>query len=127
MAAHKSNRRTSKPSVARGADEGESRAAVAVTVAWMLTLMSTMVAFVLALFGWGAMAIFPVAEDAAHPLAFLPNLLIFVAGTTGLLCLGLTLVAHRVRSTPPPRAITIAAALVGVAPLVTIAILSIRG
>jgi hypothetical protein len=93
----------------------------------MLTLMSTTVAFVLALITWAVMLLLPVAEDAIHPLAFFPSLLIFVAGTTGFLCLGLTVLAHRVRSAPPPRAITVAAALIGVAPLVTIAILALRG
>jgi len=93
----------------------------------MLTLMSTTVALALALIASGVVLMIPVAEGRTHPLAFMPNLLIFVAGMTGLLCLVLTLVAHRVRATPPPRAITIAAALIGVAPLVTIAVLAIRG
>jgi hypothetical protein len=127
LAAKKSSQRAAKPSAPPAGDEGESRAAVAVTVAWMLTLMSTTVAFALAMAAWGALLAFPAPRGASHTFGFLPNLLLFVSGTTGILCLVLTLVAHRVRATPPPRAITIAAALIGVAPLVTIAILALRG
>ena len=100
---------------------------MAVTVAWMLTLMSTTVALALAILAWGVMLAFPAARGTPHPIGFFPDLLIFVAATTGTLCLGLTLIANRVRSTPPPRAINIAAALIGIAPLVTIAILALRG
>lgn len=106
-------------------DANESRAAVALTVAWMLTLLSTAAAMVTAACAWGLTLAMPAAPGAPHPLGLLPGLLIFVACATGILCLILTPLIHRVRVSPAPQSISIAAVLIGIAPLVTIAILSL--
>ena len=125
-------RRTAKP---RGKlrkpkgpiDAGESRAAVALTVAWMLTLMSTASAQLVATGFWLLMQAAPAQAGARHPLEQLSKVMMFVALATGALCLVFTVLAHRVRHNPPPRSITVTAVLVGLAPLVTIAILALRG
>jgi hypothetical protein len=48
-----------------------------------------------------------------------------VALATGALCLGLTPLAYRVRRAAPPRAIAIAAVLIGLTPLVTLIVLAL--
>jgi hypothetical protein len=50
--------------------------------------------------------------------------LLFVALATGVLCLLLTPLVHRVRAAAPPRAITVGAVLIGFAPLVLLAVLT---
>jgi hypothetical protein len=107
-------------------DADESRAAVALTVAWMLTLLSTAAAMIVAASAWLLMLAFPVAAGQGHPLASLPGTLTFVAAATGILCLILTYFVHRVRKSPAPRTITIAAVLIGAVPWATIAVLSFR-
>ena len=116
-----------KPAAPLPIDADESRAAVALTVAWMLTLLSTAAALVVAIAAWVLMLAFPAAAGQVHPLGSLPGTLTFVAAATGVLCLILTVAANRARKSPAPRAITIAAALIGTAPLVVIAILAVRG
>lgn len=108
-------------------DADESRAAVALTVAWMLTLLSTAAAMIVATSAWALMLAFPPPAGQGHPLESLPGTLTFVAAATGVLCLILTVAANRARKSPAPRAITIAAALIGTVPLVIIAILAVRG
>jgi hypothetical protein len=108
-------------------DANESRAAVALTVAWMLTLLSTAAAMIVAVLAWSLMLAFPVAAGQGHPLASLPGTLTFVSAATGILCLILTYFVNRVRKSPAPRAITIAAVLIGAVPWATIAVLSFRG
>jgi hypothetical protein len=102
------------------ADAGESRAAVALTVVWMLTCMSTAVGLVLVLVLRLLMAQFPVAAGGVHPLGQMAAVLLFVTIATGLLCLVFTPLAIRVRQTPPPRSITIAAVIIGLLPIVVI-------
>ena len=108
-------------------DADESRAAVALTVAWMLTLLSTAAAMTVAALAWALMLAFPVAAGKGHPLASFPGTLTFVAAATGVLCLVLTFFANRARKSPAPWAITIAAVLIGAAPWATIAVLAFRG
>jgi hypothetical protein len=108
-------------------DADESRAAVALTVAWMLTLLSTAAAMMVAVAAWGLMLAFPPPEGQGHPLGLFPGTLTFVAAATGALCLVLTFFAARVRKSPAPVAITIAAVLIGAAPWITIAALALLG
>ena len=108
-------------------DADESRAAVALTVAWMLTFLSTAAAMLVAAAAWALMLAFPPPAGQGHPLGLFPGTLTFVAAATGALCLILTFVATRVRKSPAPRAITIAAVLIGAAPWITIAALALRG
>lgn len=107
-------------------DAGESRGAVALTVAWMLTCMSTAVALLVVVAARLLLAAVPAEARDAHPLATVGGVILMVAMTTGTLCLLLTPLAYRVRRSPPPQQITIAAVIIGVAPLVTFAILSMR-
>lgn len=106
-------------------DAGESRAAVAVTVVWMLTCMSTAVAMLVIAALWVLSYIFPF-HGRAHPLIVVATMLLFVAATTGVLCLGFTPLAYRVRLTAPPRAIAIAAVLIALSPLVTFVVLALQ-
>lgn len=108
-------------------DANESRAAVATTVGWMLTVMSTLAGLFVAAAIGGLVLFAPAPAGQEHPLAALAGLMLFVSAATGAVCLALTVLAHRVRQSPPPRAITIAAVLIGLAPLVTIAVFAILG
>jgi len=100
--------------------DDESRAAEALTVAWMLTCLSTAAGLALVLALRLVMAAFPVAEGGVHPLRQMAAVLLFVTVATGALCLVFTPLAIRVRQTPPPRAITIAAVVIGVLPIVVV-------
>jgi hypothetical protein len=108
-------------------DANESRAAVATTVGWMLTVMSTLAGLFVAAAIGGLVLLAPAPAGQEHPLAALAGLMLLVSAATGVVSLALTVLAYRVRLTPPPRAITIAAVLIGLAPLVTIAVFAIRG
>jgi len=109
----------------RQPDEHESRAAVAATVVWMLTCMSTAVAMLVVLALRLVMLAFPVAAAGMHPLARMADMFLFLAIVTGTLCLVLTIVVHRVRQIAPPRAITIGALLIGFAPIVALMVLTV--
>jgi hypothetical protein len=91
----------------------ESRAAEAVTVAWML---SVMVAVVCEL-GWLATRWWIAAQPTAEMVAALGELLFFSALITGTMALVLVPVVLRSRSELPPRGITFFALVVGVLPL----------
>ena len=67
----------------RQPDEHESRAAVALTVAWMLTCMSTAVGMFVVLALRLLMLAFPVAAGGIHPLGRIAGVLLFVALITG--------------------------------------------
>jgi hypothetical protein len=123
VAAKKSKPRAAAPPI----DADESRAAVALTVAWMLTLLSTAAAMAVAGAAWALMLAFPPAAGQGHPLGLFPGTLTFVAAATGTLCLVLTFVVMRARKSPAPRSITIAALFIGAAPWIIIAALALRG
>src|SRR5687768_1150737 len=97
-------------------DAGESRAAVATTVAWMLTCMSTAAGTAVAL-GLRIVMLLAPGAGGRHPLANVAGMLLAVALLTGVLCLLFTPLTYRVRRTPPPRSIAIAAVQIGLAPL----------
>ena len=101
-------------------DERESQASVAITVVWMLTCLSTAAALVVVFGLWLLVRLFPPAPDHTHPFTSIAAVLLLVAAATGILCLLFTPLAARIRQTPPPRSITIAAILIGIAPLITI-------
>ena len=105
-------------------DAGESRAAVALTVAWMLTCLSTAVGLVVVVALRLMMAGFPVAPGGVHPLGQMASVMLFVTVATGALCLAFTPLATRVRQTPPPRSITVAAVVIGLLPIVVIVALT---
>jgi len=109
----------------RQPDEHESRAAVALTIVWMLTCMSTAVGMFVVLLLRLLMLGFPVAAGGVHPLLRMADMFLFLALVTGVLCLAFTFVVHRIRETAPPRPITIAAVLIGFAPIIAILVLGI--
>lgn len=98
----------------------ESRTADAVTVAWMLTALATLAAELFALLGWIAVAVAARSGQVPREFVMLPVLLTFIALVTGLVCLLLIPVTHRVRNTPPPRSVTIFAAVVGIMPSIVV-------
>ena len=100
--------------------ERESRGAVALTVAWMLTCMSTAVAMLMVLALRSLMWAIPVAAGGVHPLARIAGVLLFVAGMTGFVCLVFTPLTLRARDVAPPRAVTVGAVLIGLSPVVVL-------
>ena len=109
----------------RQPDEHETRAAVATTVAWMLTCMSTAVGMFVLLALRLLMMAFPVAAGSVHPLARVGGVLLFVAIATGILCVAFTPLVYRVRDVPPPRAVAIGAVAIGLSPIVLLIVLSL--
>lgn len=97
----------------------ESRASVAFTVSWMLTVIVTCAALLVA----GLVLLIPrasgMSRDLDRFLGFLPGLMMLIAAVTGILCLVLTVAVHRIRSDAPPKMITVIAVFVGVLPLAT--------
>jgi hypothetical protein len=114
-----------KPPVRSDPDAGESRGAVALTVAWMLSCTSTAVAMLVVAGLWLLSFVFPFAGPRAHPLVVVAGMLLFVALATGLLCLLFTPLAYRVRQTAPPRTVAVVAVLIGLSPLITFVVLAI--
>jgi hypothetical protein len=106
-------------------DANESRPAVALTVAWMLSCMSTAVGILTVLALRLLMLAFPVAAGADHPLGRVAGILLFVALITGVVCLAFTPLVYRVRTAPPPSPITCGAVLIGLAPIVLLVILNL--
>jgi cytochrome c-type biogenesis protein CcmH/NrfG len=96
----------------------ESRAAVALTVGWMLSALSTLAALAVSGSTFLAMLAWPAPGAPAHPLAPLAGMMLLVAVTTGLVCLALTPLALLTRKGRPPIAVTLGAILIGVTPLV---------
>src|SRR5437867_953568 len=109
----------------RQPDANESRAAVAVTVAWMLSCMSTATGMLTVLALRLLMLAFPVAQGGNHPLGRIAGVLLFVALTTGAVCLAFTPLVYRARRVPPPLPITAGAVMIGVAPIVLLIVLNL--
>ena len=102
----------------------ESRAAEAVTVAWMLATFATAVAqlgsvVAYALVGWTQ------SDGASLAVSVLPGLLLFIATLTGLVCVALTVVAGRIRRTPAPRAVSFFSICIGILPVLAVLTLSL--
>ena len=106
-------------------DERESRAAVALTVAWMLSCLSTAVALFVVLGLRLLMLAFPVAAGGIHPLGRVSGVLLSVAVITGLVCVAFIPLVYRARQFAPPREITIGAVMIGLAPIVFMIVLSL--
>ena len=102
----------------------EDRSVLAVTVLWMLTILSSLAAEVGALSCFLAMRIWPVIAGDPDRRKVMIGALLLAASVTGLLSLALTPLVWRLRPIKPPLAILIAAVLVGMAPFVTLVILN---
>ena len=90
----------------------ESRASVAVTVFWMIALLATLLAELVAL---GAYAIRPWMGEGVSTLAF-PVAITVAAITGGSALLGM-LAARFVRTVPPPTIVTWSCLLIALPPL----------
>ena len=95
-------------------------------IAWMLTCVCTTMAMLMVLVLSVLAAVFP-APVGMHPLNQIAVALLFLAVVTGTLCLAFTLLVLRTRMIHPPRAITIAALIIGAAPFVTLVFLRVVG
>lgn len=94
----------------------ESRAADAVTVLWMLAVMTTL----LCELGAAAANWYAATNPDAAKIEALLVVLLFGAVVNGSLTLVLTPVVLKVRRVPPPRGITVFAVVVGAAPWVVL-------
>ena len=97
----------------------ESKSAEAVTVAWVLTLMSTLAAEALGVLT-RALA---VSYGPAPQFQVLSGTFLLVAVIAGLVTLVLTIVTVKVRRVPPPRPLVTLAIVSGVVPWITIGLL----
>lgn len=98
------------------------RAADATTVAWMLSLLATLIAELLALAGVILVAIVPQKEESPGLLNMIPGSLGFTALVTGGVCLVLTPIVRRLRGAPSPLAIEITAVVAGGIPWLLVAV-----
>lgn len=105
-------------------DSRESRGAVAITVVWMLLALSCLAAQVVALATWLVARAAGVPDGRPNALLLVPQTLTLVAVLTGLLILIVTPIAYRVRRTRPPIAVTIAAVVIAIAPLIAVAVIA---
>jgi heme/copper-type cytochrome/quinol oxidase subunit 2 len=112
----------------------ETRTAEAVTVAWMLSTMVTVLAEVVSLVSLALILVFAEEQEMANQAeeqklaiqqAALPGLILFIGIITGIICLVLAPVVHQVRRVPPPRTVTIFAVAVGLTPMATWLVLKV--
>ena len=100
--------------------EGESRQSVAVTVAWMLSLLVTLAAELIAIPATIISKTHPQPAGQGMSKAFDADLFLFLALVIGLITMALVPLVYRVRAIPPPKSVTIAAFVVGSVPPFTI-------
>jgi hypothetical protein len=106
---------------------GEDKRGEAATVGWMLAMMATTAADVLSAFAGVIMpAVARRAEEPGLAMA-LPQLLLFVAAMTGIVCVMLTPVVYKFRRTPPPVQITAFGIVVSVLPVLALGWRAISG
>lgn len=92
---------------------------LAVTVAWMLTLVCSLVAHLAALTALAIVRLRPADAEGAKLAALTTGTMLLAALVTGVVCLLLTPVVWRMRTIKPPRPIVVAAVVIGLAPLIT--------
>lgn len=100
----------------------ETRSAVAATVAWMLSLMSTITAEVLGL----ACRWYTVLVEPSDLLTVLSTVMLFVAVIAGGITLLLTPVVLRIAKTRPPQSVVQVAVFAGVLPLIAVALQQLK-
>ncbi|WP_145093957.1 hypothetical protein [Anatilimnocola aggregata] len=105
----------------------ESKASIAVTVSWMLTLLATSGALVAAGICLVLVRTLQLTPQTSQVLSIMPGLMTLISAVTGILCLALTIMVYRVRSDPPPISITFIAVVLGIFPLATLLIMTLRG
>ena len=92
----------------------ETRASEAVTIAWMLAVMMTL----LCELGVAGAAAYIAFDDEAAMIQMLFGTLLFAALVMGVISLLLTVAAIKSRRAPPPRGIVVLAIAVGAVPIV---------
>jgi hypothetical protein len=102
--------------------DGESRQSVAVTVAWMLSLLVTLVAEVIAIPATIISKANPQPIGKGLTTAPIADLFIFLALVTGLITVALVPLVYRVRAVPPPQSITVAALVAAAVPPITMVV-----
>jgi hypothetical protein len=95
---------------------------VAVTVAWMLSLLVTLIAEAVAIPAAILARANPPPPGAGLSAAHVANLFLFIALVTGLVAAGFVPLVYRVRSVPPPQAIAVAALVAAALPPITMMI-----
>jgi hypothetical protein len=100
----------------RDVEPQDPRVIEAVTVAWMLSLMASLLSEAGVVLGLIALYMAGGADQLPGMLAMIPTVLAFVAWVTGTCCLGLTFLTHRLRSTPAPASIVRTAVVAGLLP-----------
>ena len=108
-------------------DANESRGAVAVTIVWMLLALSCLAAQLVALAMWLVARAAGIPAGRPNALLLVPATLMMVALLTGVALLLITPLAYRVRRSRPPTAITVAALVIGIAPVITVAVVAAIG
>jgi len=108
----KTNTRAAKPAL----DPAETRASVAITVAWMVSLTMTLVSVVCTLLASWYVAAHP--DSQRMPL--FKDLMLSGGALVGLLSLVLLVVVYRVRRHAPPTGLAVFAACLAIAPIVTV-------
>jgi hypothetical protein len=95
-----------------------------VTVAWMLAVMTVLICEL----GFAAARAFLLLVNSeANLIRALAAMLFFAALVVGLISLGMMAIVIRMRRDPPPRGIVAFATVVGVLPLVALAVLTLTG
>ncbi len=112
----KANRK-SKPPLKESKVSAETPAAEALTIAWMLTALATVVAEIVAAFAW---LVVWLGGSPDIKVTAMPRLATFVAAITGLVTLALTPLAVRARRIPPPQPIVAAVTVIGVIPCLAV-------
>ena len=108
LMANKRRKRSVSP-----APPSESRAAEALTVGWLLAVMTT---FLCELGSVGALALGSLSSEMSVAAAYL----LFAALVMGIASLALTLGVLQVRRVPPPRGVTVVSLIIGIAPLLVL-------
>ena len=99
--------------------DGESRQSVAVTVAWMLSLLVTLAAEVIAIPATIIAKANPQPIGEGLTTAHIADLFLFLALVTGLITAALIPLVYRVRAIPPPQSIAVAALVAAAVPPIT--------
>ncbi len=97
---------------------------LAATVLWMLTLLCSLAAEVAAVACYAAARQWPGPPGEPRLPRMMAGTLLLAALVSGVVCLVLTPLVWKLRPVKPPLAIVIAAVLVGLAPIVTLVVVS---
>jgi hypothetical protein len=120
----KKNKKRSRERDERSRRLAETQRSVAVTVAWMMATVASAAALILMVTAYVAIRWLTPDNAAPQTLAAIPGLLLFVAVVTGSLSLILIPIVYQLRPSPPPTAVTVGSAGIGVAAWVAVLVQS---